>query len=70
VWGQERWLDCHENEWKSATDRGEEVGGISRMRQRHGRHPIINGGDLSSFSQSEYWNLKRTSPVARHEPQQ
>ena len=25
--GQERWLDGHENEWKSATDRGEEVGG-------------------------------------------
>ena len=24
------------NEWKSTTDRGEEVGGISKMRQRSG----------------------------------
>ena len=24
--GQEIWLDGHENEWKSATDGGEEVG--------------------------------------------
>jgi len=31
--GQERWLDGHENEWKPATDRGEEVGSISGMRQ-------------------------------------
>ena len=23
--GQERWLDGHENEWKSATDRGGEL---------------------------------------------
>jgi len=22
--GQEKWIDGHENEWKSATDRGEE----------------------------------------------
>ena len=34
--GQERWLDGHENEWKSATDRGEEVGSISRARLRPG----------------------------------
>jgi hypothetical protein len=34
--GQERWPDGHENEWKSATDGGEEVGGTSRMRQRLG----------------------------------
>jgi hypothetical protein len=27
--GQERWLDGHEYEWKSATDRGEEVRGAS-----------------------------------------
>lgn len=26
----------NENEWKSAIDRGEEVGGISRARQRPG----------------------------------
>jgi hypothetical protein len=31
---QERWPDSHENEWKSATDRGGED--ISRTRQRHG----------------------------------
>ena len=30
--GQERWLDGHEDEWKSTTDRGEEMGGISRIR--------------------------------------
>jgi hypothetical protein len=24
--GQERWLDGHENEWKSVTDRDEDVG--------------------------------------------
>ena len=34
--GEERWLDGHENEWKSATDGGEEVRAISRMRQRPG----------------------------------
>ena len=33
---QERWIDGHENEWKYATDRGEEEGGISKMRQRSG----------------------------------
>jgi hypothetical protein len=32
--GQDRWLDGHENEWKSAYDRGEKVGDFSRMRQR------------------------------------
>ena len=31
--GQERKLDNYEKEWKSVTDRGGEVGGISRMRQ-------------------------------------
>ena len=30
--GQEEWPEGHENEWKSATDRGWEVGGISRQR--------------------------------------
>jgi hypothetical protein len=34
--GEERWLDGHENEWKSEADRGEDVGGFSRMRQRSG----------------------------------
>lgn len=34
--GQERWLDDHDNEWKSATDGGEEVGDISRIRERLG----------------------------------
>jgi len=28
--------DGHENEWKSATDRGGELGGISKNRQRPG----------------------------------
>ena len=28
--GQEGWPDGHENEWKSATDRVEEVRGISK----------------------------------------
>ena len=32
--GQERWLNGHENEWKSATDGGEEVGSSYRTRQR------------------------------------
>ena len=32
--GQERWLAGHKNEWKSATDRDEEVGGSSRTRQK------------------------------------
>jgi hypothetical protein len=34
--GQERWLDDHENEWKSAPHRHEKVGSISRKRQRSG----------------------------------
>ena len=34
--GQEIWPYGHENEWKSATDGGEEVRAISRMRQRPG----------------------------------
>jgi hypothetical protein len=34
--GPERWLDSLENKWKSAIDRGEEKGGISRTRQRPG----------------------------------
>ena len=29
--GQERWPDGHENEWKSATDGGGDVEGMSRM---------------------------------------
>ena len=33
---QERWLVGHENEWIFETDLGEEVGDISRMRQRPG----------------------------------
>jgi hypothetical protein len=32
--GNERWLDGQENERKSANDRGDEVRGISRRRQR------------------------------------
>ena len=32
--GQERWLDGHENEWKSATDGSEEMKGISMTKQR------------------------------------
>ena len=34
--GQERWLDGHKSRWKFVAFRGEEVGGISRMRQRPG----------------------------------
>ena len=30
--GQESWLDGYENEWKSATDRSEEVEGIFMKR--------------------------------------
>ena len=33
---QERWLDGHENEWKSSTVGGEEVKGIFRTRQKPG----------------------------------
>jgi hypothetical protein len=32
--GQEEWLDGHENEWKPATDGGNEVGDISGKRQK------------------------------------
>ena len=47
--GQEIWPYGHENEWKSATDGGEEVGSISRTRHSlgQGRCTRINGGDLS-----------------------
>jgi hypothetical protein len=51
---QERWLDGHENEWKSTTAGSEKVRrGISRMRQRpgYGKCPRVNGGDLSWDSQ-------------------
>jgi len=34
--GQERWLDGHENVWKSATSGTGEVGSIFRIRQRPG----------------------------------
>jgi hypothetical protein len=44
--GQERWLEDYENEWKSATDGGEEVGGISKMRQRPG---------IREASKSKWW---------------
>jgi hypothetical protein len=50
--GHERWLDGHDNKWKSSSFRGEVVGGISRLR--HGleqrRCPRINEGDLSCDS--------------------
>ena len=41
--------DGHVNEWKSATDRSEEVGGISRMRHGlgQGRHLRINAVTLA-----------------------
>ena len=47
--GQKKWLDGHENEWKSATDRSEEVGGHSRMSQRTGirKVPKNQRGELS-----------------------
>ena len=50
--GQDIWPYGHENEWKSATDGGEEVGGISWMRHGlgQGRCPKINGDDLSCDS--------------------
>lgn len=38
--GQERWLDDHKNEWKSAADSGKEVGGIYRTRQRPGKKEV------------------------------
>lgn len=31
--GKERWPEGSENEWKSATNRGEEVGNISLKKQ-------------------------------------
>ena len=34
--GTERMAKCHENEWKYATDRSGELGGVARMRQRPG----------------------------------
>ena len=56
--GPKRWLDGHENEWKSEIDRGEEVRGISRMRERPGirEDPRINGGDFSCDSQ--HWGYE------------
>jgi hypothetical protein len=33
---QEGWPDGHENEWKSAAGRGEEVAAICKMRQKSG----------------------------------
>ena len=33
--GQERWLDGHENEWKSAADSGEELGDICRRQTKN-----------------------------------
>ena len=34
--------DAHENEWNSATDRGEEVCCVSEMRLKTGRCPRMN----------------------------
>ena len=34
--GKERWSDGYASEWKSTTDRGEVVWGISRTGQRSG----------------------------------
>lgn len=39
VQDQERWVDGRENEWKSVTDRGEEVRGISRIREAAKNQP-------------------------------
>jgi hypothetical protein len=52
VWArQEIWLDGHENEWKSATNRGKEVAGRASPEGDRDlgkwRHPRINGGDFS-----------------------
>jgi UDP-N-acetyl-D-mannosaminuronic acid transferase (WecB/TagA/CpsF family) len=46
--GQERWIDGHENEYKSATDWGGELEVISRTRQRPRimKPPRIYGDDL------------------------
>ena len=35
--GQDRCLDGHENEWKSATDQDATMGGISRIRHGLGK---------------------------------
>jgi hypothetical protein len=72
VWGRtERWLDGHGNEWKFATNGGEEVGGISRTRQRPKIRevPKKQWGDLSCDSTLGIWNLKRPSPIVRQESQ-
>ena len=47
--GQNKWLDTHEKEWKSATVGGEEMGDISSMKHGLGqrRHPRIHGSDLT-----------------------
>ena len=47
--GQKKWPDGHENEWKSETDRGGEVGASCGCDIREA--PRINGGDLSCDSQ-------------------
>jgi hypothetical protein len=47
--GQERWPNGHKDEWKSATEVGEEVGespGGDRNLTK-GRHSRINEGELS-----------------------
>ena len=53
--GQERWIDGHKNECKSASDGGEEVGNISRMRKRPGikEAPKSQWGDL--IYDSQHW---------------
>jgi hypothetical protein len=55
---EERWLDRHDNEQKSATDRGKEVGSISRTRKRTRiREPSKNQwGDLSCDLQ--HWGYR------------
>ena len=70
--GQERWPDGHENEWKSATDKGVEV--WSHLQERTEtlirEVPKNQSGVLSCDSQHlGTWNPKRPPLVTRQEPQ-
>jgi hypothetical protein len=69
---QERWLNGHKNEWKSSTDGGKGSGGISMMRQRSGIREVPRnqfGRPYLWPTTLGIWNLKRTPPVDRQEPQ-
>ena len=61
----------HDNEWKSATDRGGKKGATSGRDGDIGQgiHKSINVGVLSCDSALAIWSLGRLPLLARQEPQ-